>query len=167
MFLTDPCKEGKVMKLYLVQHGDALEKTANPDRPLSASGRAAVEAVGRMLSHAGITVPTIGHSGKTRARQTAELLAEAVDAGEPLQERKDLSPNDPVEIVRQTLRYAETDIMLVGHLPFMGKLASLLLTGDEYADVLAFQKGGVACLERQDEVRWHLAWMVVPELAGG
>ena len=159
-------KEGMVMRLYLVQHGDALEKTENPDRPLSASGRAAVEAVGRMLRNAGITVPAVGHSGKTRAQQTAELLAEALGATEPLQERKDLSPNDPVEIVRKSLRYAETDLMLVGHMPFMGKLASLLVTGDEYADVLAFQKGGVACLERQDDVRWRLAWMVVPELAG-
>jgi phosphohistidine phosphatase len=154
------------MKLYLVQHGEAMEKSENPDRPLTASGRGDVAAVGRLLKSGGLCVPRIEHSGKTRARETAELLAELVGATGEVSERKDLGPNDAVDIVAKSLRKADTDLMLVGHMPFMGKLASLLLTGDEYADALAFKKGGVACLERNDDATWRLAWMVVPEIAG-
>jgi len=56
------------------------------------------------------------------------------------------------------------DVMIVGHLPFVSKLASLLLTGDESADTIAFQKGGIVCLERSAEDKWHVNWMVTPEL---
>ncbi len=153
------------MKLYLVQHGEAVEQSENPERPLTAAGRAEVEAVGRLLRSVQLEIPRIEHSGKARAKETAEILAEAVAATE-LAIRKDLSPNDPVDIVAKSLRNADTDLMLVGHLPFMTKLASLLVTGDEYADVVAFQKGAVLCLQREDDATWRIAWMVVPRIAG-
>ncbi len=58
--------------------------------------------------------------------------------------------------------------MVVGHLPFMGRLASRLVAGSEEANVAAFQPGTVACLERADDGGgWALAWMVRPELLGG
>jgi hypothetical protein len=47
----------------------------------------------------------------------------------------------------------------------MNKLASLLVTGDEYANVLTFQQGCVVCLEREVDATWQVAWMVTPELA--
>jgi len=153
-----------MMRLYLVQHGEAMEKSENPDRPLTASGRAGVAAVGGLLRKAGVNIPRIEHSGKTRAKETAQLLAEAVGGAE-VRERRDLAPNDPVDIVCKSLKNVDSDLMLVGHLPFMSKLASLLLTGDEYADVLFFQKGCVACLERDVDATWRVAWMVAPELA--
>jgi phosphohistidine phosphatase len=56
------------------------------------------------------------------------------------------------------------DTMLVGHLPFMGKLASWLLSGTEQADAVSFRPGSVACLERGAEGSWTLAWMIRPEL---
>ncbi|MFO7976724.1 MAG: phosphohistidine phosphatase SixA [Candidatus Hydrogenedentota bacterium] len=154
------------MRLYLVQHGEAMDKSENPDRPLTEAGRNAVTAVAKLLGNAGLKVPRIEHSGKTRARETAELLAEAVGESTSVGERKDISPNDPVDIVASSLRRADADLMLVGHLPFMSKLASLLVTGDTYAEVIAFQKGGVVCVERDEKGAWHIAWMVVPRLAG-
>ncbi len=61
--------------------------------------------------------------------------------------------------------------MVVGHLPFMGRLVSHLVAGSEKANVAAFQPGTVACLERaggdEDGGGWALAWMVRPELLGG
>ncbi len=67
--------------------------------------------------------------------------------------------------------------MVVGHLPFMGRLVSHLVAGSEDADVVAFQPGTVACLERADgedaedgedgEGDWAVAWMVWPGLLGG
>jgi len=154
------------MRLYLVQHGEATDKSENPDRPLTEAGRSNVKAVANLLRNSGLKVPKIEHSGKTRARETAELLAEAVGNGTEVHERKDISPNDPVDIVASFLKRADADLMLVGHLPFMGKLASLLVTGDPYAEVVTFQKGAVACLESDEKGAWHIVWMVVPQLAG-
>jgi phosphohistidine phosphatase len=153
------------MRLYLVQHGEAMEKSENPDRPLTEAGRKDVASVAELLRNAGVRVGRIEHSGKPRARETAELLAEAVGKGAGVHERKDISPNDPADMLAVLLKRADEDLMLVGHLPFMGKLASLLVTGDTYAEVVAFQKGAVVCLERDEKGAWHVAWMVVPELA--
>jgi phosphohistidine phosphatase len=52
----------------------------------------------------------------------------------------------------------------VGHLPFLSRLASRLLAGDEDADVVSFRKGGVVCLQRGETGRWSVAWMVVPDV---
>jgi phosphohistidine phosphatase len=54
--------------------------------------------------------------------------------------------------------------MIVGHLPFMEKLASLLVAGSEDADIVAFQMGGVVCLERDDVGVWRVRWMVTPDM---
>ena len=65
------------MRLYLVQHGDAVPERLDPERPLSAAGRREVEAVARLLAGAGARVAHVVHSGKLRAQQTAELLVSA------------------------------------------------------------------------------------------
>ncbi len=53
--------------------------------------------------------------------------------------------------------------MLVDHLPFMAKMAGLLLCGDQEKMFVDFKIGGVVCLERKEN-RWGIAWMVVPEM---
>jgi phosphohistidine phosphatase len=53
--------------------------------------------------------------------------------------------------------------MLVGHLPFLDRLAGLLVTGDADRSVVRFQKGGIVCLVRQDE-KWVVGWMATPDL---
>jgi hypothetical protein len=59
---------------------------------------------------------------------------------------------------------SSVDVMLVGHLPFMAKLASRLIAGSEDSNALLFSPGSVACLERTEEKGWTLAWMIRPEL---
>lgn len=54
--------------------------------------------------------------------------------------------------------------MIVAHLPFLSKLASLLLTGSESASTVAFKQGGIVCLERFEGQRWQVDWMIIPEL---
>ena len=56
------------------------------------------------------------------------------------------------------------DLMIVGHLPFLGMLAALLLAGDEDADLVAFQCGAIVCLEGSGRSRFRLRWLVTPEL---
>ncbi len=155
------------MKLYLVQHGDAVAKELDPERPLSDQGRIDVQSVTRFLARAGIGVPVILHSGKKRAAQTAELLAGGVGQSPSPDKISGIDPLDPVAPFAQTVGEWTSDTMVVGHLPFLGKLASLLVTGNETPSVVAFQPASVACLERGQNDRWTLDWMIRPELVTG
>jgi phosphohistidine phosphatase len=107
----------------------------------------------------------IAYSGKLRARQTAELLAAALAPGIVLEIMAGLNPNDPVEPLARRVADLTSDVMLVGHLPFMGKLVAHLVAGDERKLVAAFVPGTVVCLERGDAGHWAITWMVRPELA--
>jgi phosphohistidine phosphatase len=55
--------------------------------------------------------------------------------------------------------------MLVGHLPFMGKLVARLVAGDERKPVAAFVPGTVVCLEQGETGHWAVRWMARPEIA--
>lgn len=152
------------MRLYLVQHGQAAAKDVDPARPLTDRGRADVEKVAAFIKPLNLYVSTVWHSGKTRAAQTAELLAAAVRTDNRCLERPGLAPNDDVLPVKDELARAQHDIMIVGHLPFLSKLASLLLADDESAAPVAFQQAGLVCLQRAPEKKWQLDWMITPQL---
>ena len=153
------------MRLYLVQHGKPVPKEVNPERPLSGEGREEVKRVASFLKGAGIKVPQVVHSGKARARETAEILANAL--GAELTQREGLAPLDDVKPLVAEIDSLLDNTMLVGHLPHLAKLASLLVAGDEEKGIVKFQQGGVACLIKDEEGAWAVAWMVVPELIVG
>lgn len=155
------------MRLYVVQHGEALPKEQDPDRPLSEAGRRDVGRVGRVLAAAGAHPARVLHSGKERARQTAEMLATAVGATAAPEARDGLSPNDPVAPLAEQAAGWQEDIVIAGHQPFVGRLAAMLLTGREDGAALAFTPGSAVCLERAEDGTWALAWMLRPELAAG
>jgi phosphohistidine phosphatase len=154
------------MRLYLVQHAKALSEERDSARPLSEAGKEDVRNMAAFLARRGLAVAKIAHSGKLRARQTAELLAEALTPRPSLAERSGLNPNDPPdELARELAKWRE-DTMLVGHLPFMGRLVALLVAGEPHADIVAFSPGSVVCLEAAGAGAWSLAWMLSPELLG-
>ncbi len=154
------------MRLYLVQHGQALSDEVDPARPLSAAGEADVRAMAAFLAGGEFAVRQIVHSGKLRARQTAELLAGAVAPPPPVAERSGLNPNDPPEALVAELGALQDDTMLVGHLPFMSRLVSLLVSGRAQESVVAFRPGSVVCLEPTDAGGWSVAWLIRPEVLG-
>ena len=153
------------MRLYLVQHGDAIPERVDPERPLSAEGRRDVEAVSRLLASAGTRAVRVAHSGKLRAQQTAEVLAAALAPAAVPEIVTGLNPNDPVEPVARSVAGWTSDTMLVGHLPFMGRLVARLVADHECGPVAAFVPGSVVCLEQGEAGRWAITWMVIPELA--
>jgi phosphohistidine phosphatase len=155
------------MRLYLVQHGEAASKEADPDRQLTGRGRADIEAMGAFLRRAGVWIPLIWHSGKARARQTAELLAAELVPMGSIEGAKGLKPNDPTEPIRNELVLRQEDLAVVGHLPFLSNLASELLCGVESAGPVQFQQGGVLCIERAESGPWRVQWMVTPDLLRG
>ena len=153
------------MKLYLVQHGHAVSKEADPQRPLSDQGRADVEWMAAFLGQAGVRVSRILHSGKKRAEQTAELLAGSVGLGLGVEKISGIDPLDPAPEFARVVNEWQADTMVVGHLPFMGMLVSHLVAGDEAAGIVAFRPGTVVCLEREEGAKWSVSWMIRPELA--
>lgn len=154
------------MKLYLVQHGVALAEELDPARPLSEAGEADVRNMAAFLAGRRPAVARIAHSGKLRARQTAELIAGTLAPPPAVVERPNLNPNDPPEELARELTKWREDTMLVGHLPFMGRLVALLVSGQPHNDIVAFSPGSVVCLERIPPGGWSLAWMLRPDLLG-
>jgi phosphohistidine phosphatase len=150
------------MRVYLMQHGKPVPEEENPDRPLSDEGKREVMKVSEFLGRIGLQVEAIFHSGKTRARQTAEIVAARLGPKTRLEERTGLSPMSDVESSAAEIRAAEKDLFIAGHLPHLAKLASLLLTGRETPAVVRFQQGGVVCLEKDEAGQWSVVWMVVP-----
>jgi phosphohistidine phosphatase len=153
--------EEGLVKLCLVQHGEAKPKDVDPDRHLIDTGERDARKVAAHLASCAVTVGRVWHSGKARAQQTAEILAEAL--GGAVTQRDGLAPKNDVGPIAEEFAAAREDLMVVGHLPFLGKLASLLVAGDEDAGVVAFQYAGVVCLERADH-DWAVRWMLVPDL---
>jgi len=155
------------MRVYLVQHGEAQPETLSAERELTPRGRSDVERVAALLAGGGVRVAKVYHSGKTRARQTAELLAARLAPGIASEPLGGINPNDPVEPVAERLRGWGEDTLVAGHQPFMGKLVALLIAGRAEPPVVDYRQGSAACLERDAANRWVLAWMVRPELLAG
>ncbi|HSH41009.1 MAG TPA: phosphohistidine phosphatase SixA [Arenicellales bacterium] len=152
------------MVLYLCRHGEALAGDVEPKRPLSERGIAEVCNMANMLRD-NVSTPVLLHSGKTRARQTAELLHERLAPDADIDAGSGLAPEDPVEPFAAQIAEREANLMVVGHLPFINRLASHLLGVER--PFLVFQTGSVAALCRDTAGEWTLAWLLSPELAAG
>jgi phosphohistidine phosphatase len=156
------------MDLYLMQHGQATTDDEDPERPLTDTGRAAVQRVAERARTADVRISGCFHSGKLRAEQTAQILVRAIGSGSSVEARPGLGPNDPVAPVAEWLREVteHESLTLVGHLPFLGRLASLLVAGEEEAQVLSFQMAGLVKLEpKADREGFSVAWALTPDLA--
>lgn len=155
------------MRVYLVQHGQSKSEEEDPQRRLADKGIREVQKVADFLRPLEFKIDVVWHSGKARAHQTAELLAEAVSARDRVVQSEGLGPKDQVATTKQALERTGGDVMIVGHLPFLGKLAALLVTGSEGNEIVEFQFGSVVCIERRDEGKWKIAWMITPALLQG
>jgi len=149
------------MDFYLARHGEALADLVDPRRPLSGAGREAVDRVARQAADKAVRVSVIYHSGILRAEQTAEILARRLAPGGGLRVMSGLRPNDDPEITAAELGTAVSPIMLVGHLPHLSRLASLLLRGDADCDMIKFAPATLACCSRQGSL-WSLSWTMTP-----
>ena len=125
------------MIVYLVQHGKAKSEEEDPKRPLNDEGKAEVEKVAARAAKLGLECQVM-HSPKLRAKQTAEIFASHLKS--EASEMEGLKPMDDPNIARDYIESEDENVMLVGHLPHMNKLASLLVSGDDAADIVAFRK---------------------------
>ena len=151
------------MYLYLIQHGEAKSEKEDSARPLSEKGsRDARKVASFVSSNTGVAVELIFHSGKLRAAQTAEIVAEYLKPSKGVSERDGLTPMDDPAIWAKRLETG-ADLMLVGHLPHLARLASLLICGNPEAGVINFHMGGIVCLKR-DDAQWSVEWMIAPAM---
>ena len=142
-----------------MRHGEALSGTPDGRRPLSQRGRDEVIALAQLANARGVAVAWIYHSGILRAQQTAELVAAVLAPAEGVRELGGLCPDDDPLIVRAELEATSRPLMLVSHLPYLGRLAGLLTTGDAERAVMEFAPATLACMARHP-AGWKLRWSI-------
>ncbi len=151
------------MKLYLVQHGEACTKESDPKRPLTDKGLADIERLAAFLEQTGIRVERVIHSGKLRAKQTAERLVKAIAPDIEPEISGLINPNDNPKVFDWQSESWDRDTLIIGHLPFLAKLVSHLIIDNEDKPITAFLPGTIVCLEHNTS-DWRLNWMIRPEL---
>ena len=151
------------MRLYLVQHGEALPKDVDPNRPLSDKGNVDSAKLGEWLKDHDLLVHKILHSGKTRARETASLLRPALVTGGEVREDQGLGPNDSPQAFLDKLWEAEDDVLVASHMPFVARVVSVALAGEPDHRLVDFEPGSVAGLVSIDERSWRLFLFARPD----
>lgn len=153
----------KPVLLYLVRHGESKSDREDPAKPLSDHGREEVMRVARYAASIGVEVAEIRYSDRLRARQTAEILAEYLLPRLGLREVEGLAPGADPERVHAELDAAEEPLMLVGHLPHLGRLISALVLGNSGMEIIRPETGSMICLVKTER-GFRLLWVLTPDL---
>ena len=144
-----------------MQHGDAVDESIDPERPLSQQGIDDIQHLAWKMQSMGIQLAHIFHSGKLRAEQTAEIIAQEVaPAVQPLQ-TAGLKPNDDPSVIAEDIGKMADDILITSHMPLVSRLCSWLLAGNTDIE-FASEPGTLLCLEKHEN-QWRLASMVRPD----
>jgi phosphohistidine phosphatase len=151
------------MKLYLIQHAQAKTKQEDPNRGLTDEGKNTIQKTARFFCKIKPEITEIRYSTKLRAKETAELLAGALNKTGLLKVYEGMTPKDPVEPLVHELRTAVRSLVIVGHLPYLSKLASELLCQDQTIRPVVFYNAGIVCLLKTDD-HWQVDWLIQPWL---
>ena len=146
------------MQLFLVHHGEAVGPEVDTRRPLSLLGRDAVERLAARAAACGARPAVVWHSGKLRAKQTAEEYWRACNALAEFSATRDLQPEDNPEWIRDRLIGETRDILIAGHYPHLPRLLSLLV--DPRSDrTTTFPPNGIVALSSDDAGEtWTELW---------
>lgn len=147
-------------KIYFMQHGLAVDKAEDPERPLSETGIQQTEMVADALRNSETLISSVFNSGKRRTKQTAEIIANTLNISST-SVIDGLSPNDDTALLAQNLK--KNDALYVGHLPHLNKLVASLVTDSEIDSIIKFQNSAIVCLEK-NENQYHILWYLTPEL---
>jgi phosphohistidine phosphatase len=153
---------------YFVRHATAAERKQwigpDDDRPLTAKGRDKAERVAERLEDLELDVDAIVTSPAARAKQTAEIFAEAFGLKSGIVADRRLNSGFDAERFAGIFRdysHLET-LMLVGHEPSLSAVIGDLLGGAR----LELKKGAVACVDVNDssKPKGTLLWMASPKI---
>ena len=152
------------MALYLVQHGKCLNKSEDPEKGLSAEGKLETERIAGVAKGYQVKVSRIVHSGKKRARETAEILGLRLSPPGGIRAHNGMNPLDDVRAVTDSLDL-DKNVMLVGHLPFLERLIGLLVCGNPDQTLFKLQNSGILCLDRLAEIKNPvIRWALMPSI---
>ena len=145
--------------VFLVHHGEAVGPEVDPLRPLSERGRAAVLLVADEAARRAAKPDAIWHSGKLRARQTAELFWKTCNPLASLTAERGLQPADPPGWIRDRLLGETRTIMVVGHMPHLPLLLNLMTGRREDASAPEFPVHGMVALALDGDA-WKETWQI-------
>ena len=145
--------------IYLVHHGDAVGPDVDPRRPLSDRGHGAVLLVADEAARRGAKPDCIWHSGKLRARQTAEACWKVCNPLATITAERGLQPTDPPVWMRDRLIGETRDVMLVGHMPNLPRLLAMLVGDDPDTSPVTFPQHGIVALTAEAD-RWKEVWRI-------
>jgi phosphohistidine phosphatase len=150
-----------VTLLYLVHHGDAVGPDVNPMRPLSERGRVEVDMLAQLAAERGAKPDIIWHSGKLRARQTAEAYWKRCNPLAAFSAARGLQPTDPTNWIVDAIVGQSGHIMLAGHFPHLPRLLGRLTSGQPDAGPAEFPLNGIVAIEEAGG-RWIERWRLKP-----
>jgi phosphohistidine phosphatase len=145
--------------IYLVHHAAAVGPEEDPQRPLSVAGRAHADRVALLTAERGVKPDVIWHSGKLRARQTAEAYWRACNPLAAVAAIAGLRPEDGPGRIGDLVARETREVMLVGHMPSLPKILRLLVLGSEDG-ALEFPLHGIIALEAEGD-RWVERWRLM------
>jgi phosphohistidine phosphatase len=159
-------------ELYILRHGIAVEPGTpglpDDERPLTPRGEKRMREIGRGLRRLDLKLDRIVTSPLPRARSTAEIVADALDADDLLETDDILrAGTDAATIQRWLTGRSEDRLLIVGHNPALSDLITLLVLGLSHAGspVCELKKGGIAGLEPSSSSdRYELRWLATPGL---
>jgi len=143
--------------VLLVHHADALGPNVDPQRPLSAHGLRQAEWLARHAKERGVSPAAIWHSGKLRARQTAEQFLRVCQPYAEFRMVRGLRPDDAPDLMRGALETEDRNIVVVSHMPLLPALAAMLTSTIE-----SFPLHGAIALERDGPQRYVEQWRAQP-----
>ena len=152
------------MKLYLMRHGDYHADDIQKQGTLTEQAISKLKTMVEFLAPLQLEADRILHSGKSRAAQTANIIANAFKVHSSARVCNFLNPHDDLAQLLGEITEETQDLLVVGHLPFLGRLASKLLIGDEDKEIISFEAGTLICLEQVERKRWLIKWMLSPSL---
>jgi phosphohistidine phosphatase len=155
------------MIVYILRHAIAVQRgTAgypNDDRPLTDDGKDKMEKAAKGIAEIVDDVDAILTSPLIRAHDTARIAARALGAEQKIEVCKELLPGGSLKGLLAFLSKfkALNSIMLVGHEPDLGYVASALLGSEK--PVVEFKKGALCAVEvstlpprSSGKLIWHL-----------
>ncbi len=151
------------MTIFLVQHGICLSKDKDPEKGLSEQGIEDTKKIAQVAKAYKIQVSKITHSGKKRASQTALIFNDTFGLKNSCRQIKGINPLDNVKAFANEIN-PTSNIMVVGHLPFMERLTSFLITSSENIRLFKFQNSGIVCLDYEDG-NWFIKWTLNPNIS--
>jgi len=163
------------MDLYLMRHGIATPREEHPsmadaERALTEEGVRKTGQVAHGLAQLGITCEWIFTSPLVRARQSAEIVAQAIGLEDRVEEWPELGAGGSNEALLHRLQTAARRrtlraVLLVGHEPQLSELTSMFLSGTGNVSV-DFKKATVCCLQVGPSLKWGqatLRWLLTPK----